>query len=119
MTVLYSTISKSIRYFLCHDTKHHKDHDIEILRAFIKVYCQCHHKGHRCQSLCDQCESLLKYAVTRREKCPYDPKPACKNCRTHCYAKSYRDRIRDVMKFSGMYFVKRGRIDWLIQYYLR
>jgi hypothetical protein len=92
------------------------DKDIKTLQAFTKVYCRQHH-GTR-GDLCPECDDLLQYAIQRRERCPYDPKPACKNCQTHCYKPEYRQKIREVMKFSGIYFVKRGRIDWMIKYFL-
>jgi len=45
------------------------------------------------------------------------PKPKCKDCPVHCYKIEYRRRIKEVMRFSGIYFVKRGRVDWLIKYF--
>lgn len=93
-----------------------KDRDSEILDAFIRVYCRKQHQTKN--ELCPDCQALLNYAIQRREHCPYDPKPACKDCTTHCYKPEYRQKIREVMKFSGMHFIKRGRIDWLIKYFL-
>lgn len=43
--------------------------------------------------------------------------PACKNCTVHCYAPEMRQRIRQVMKFSGIYFIKCGRLDWVWRYF--
>ncbi len=88
-----------------------------VLRRFIEVYCHAHHATRRA-ALCDGCRELLEYALSRLERCPYDPKPKCKNCPTHCYKPAMRTRIRTVMKFSGIYHVKRGRIDWLVRYFL-
>ena len=88
-----------------------------ILKKFIHVYCRGHH-GRRGRELCVECLDLLNYARTRVEKCPYDPKPKCKECPTHCYKPDYRQRMKAVMRYSGMYYVKRGRIDWLIRYFL-
>jgi hypothetical protein len=64
-------------------------------------------------------QELLDYARGRLENCPYDPKPRCRDCATHCYSRKYRERVREVMRFSSMYFVKRGRLDWLVRYFLR
>jgi hypothetical protein len=69
--------------------------------------------------MCESCAELLEYALLRLEKCPFDPKPKCKDCKVHCYKDDYRQRIREVMKFSGIHFVKRGRLDWLFKYFLR
>jgi hypothetical protein len=90
----------------------------KIITRFIEVYCRKTH-GPKKQDLCDNCGDLLEYALTRLRKCPYDPKPKCKECRTHCYRDGYRERIQEVMKFSGIHFVKRGRLDWLVKYFMR
>lgn len=93
------------------------DREMRTLDRFVRVYCR-HHDGAG-QELCDSCRDLLEYARARLEKCPFDPKPKCKNCRVHCYRSDYRDRIRQVMRFSGLYFIKRGRLDWLLHFLLR
>ena len=51
-----------------------------------------------------------------RLKCSHDPKPMCKKCETQCYHGEYKAKIREVMKFSGMYLVKHGRLDMLYHY---
>ncbi len=95
-----------------------KSKDLALLKRFIEAYCNCNH-GTRRRRLCRDCDDLLDYARVRLEKCPYDPKPKCKECPTHCYKPEYRQRIREVMRFSGIHFVKRGRLDWLVRYFLR
>ena len=93
------------------------DKEMRMLDRFVQVYCR-HHHGAGDQT-CDQCRDLLSYARTRLEKCPFAPKPKCKDCKVHCYLGDYRDRIRQVMRFSGMYFIKRGRLDWLLHFLIR
>ncbi len=88
----------------------------KVLEAFILVYCQKNHNTPKGE-LCGECSDLYEYACARVRHCPYDPKPKCKQCPTHCYKPEYRARIKEVMRFSGMYFVKRGRIDWLVFYF--
>jgi hypothetical protein len=29
-----------------------------------------------------------------------------------------REKMRQVMRFSGLHFVRRGRLDWLFKYFL-
>lgn len=89
----------------------------ETLERFIEVFCRKNHFTMR-GTLCPDCAELRDYARQRLEKCPYDPKPKCKDCSTHCYKPEYRSRIREVMRFSGMHFVRRGRVDWLVKYFL-
>ncbi|MBM7854094.1 hypothetical protein JOC37_000466 [Desulfohalotomaculum tongense] len=98
--------------------------DVALLLNFIKTYCHYHHRNQdtvRVENtelkLCSDCCALAKYAVKRRLNCPKNPKPACKKCDTHCYAPKYRKKIQEVMKFSGIYYMKRGRIDYLLHYF--
>jgi hypothetical protein len=94
-----------------------KEREYKTLKRFIEVYCRENH-GTQKGTLCDECDELLTYACKRLERCPYDPKPKCKDCKTHCYIEKYRNQIKEVMKFSGIYHVKRGRVDWLIKYFM-
>jgi hypothetical protein len=93
-----------------------KQKEFATLSKFVQVYCKKHH-GTSKGELCPECIDLLDYGHKRLEMCAFDPKPKCRDCPSHCYRKDYRQRVRDVMKFSGMYFVKRGRLDWLIKYF--
>jgi len=86
------------------------------LYKFIEVYC-CRNHGSEKGALCPECSDLLAYGKQRLESCPYDPKPKCKDCETHCYRPRYRQRIKEIMRYSGMHFVRRGRVDWLIRYF--
>ncbi|KUO50159.1 MAG: hypothetical protein APF76_06665 [Desulfitibacter sp. BRH_c19] len=100
-----------------------KDKDIKILVDFIDIYCKKNHEeskkylldGHNIL-LCKECMELALYAIKKRKFCKKDPKPACKKCDTPCYSAIYRDKIRKIMKFSGIYYVKRGRLDYLYHY---
>jgi hypothetical protein len=96
-------------------TKHSRDR--EILRRFVGIYCKHHHQADG-QGLCDNCAELLGYALEKLSRCPMDPKPKCKDCPVHCYDPEHRERIREVMKFSGVHLVKRGGVDWLLKYFL-
>ncbi|MDP7288598.1 MAG: nitrous oxide-stimulated promoter family protein [Phycisphaerae bacterium] len=93
------------------------DKQLQTIKKFIEVFCSKKHRTDGSQ-LCDECSELLAYATERLAKCPMDPKPKCKDCTVHCYDQTHRDRIKEVMKFSGMYFVKRGRLDWLLKYFI-
>ncbi|HPM75723.1 MAG TPA: nitrous oxide-stimulated promoter family protein [bacterium] len=95
-----------------------KAREERVLRRFIEVYCRAHHHPGK-GMLCPECDDLLQYSLGRLEKCPYDPKPKCKDCPTHCYRPDSREQIKKVMRFSGTFFVKRGRLDWLILYFWR
>lgn len=65
----------------------------------IEIYC---HKKHGTKTLCKECKNLLEYAHARIEYCPHmATKSFCSKCKTHCYKKDMRERIREVMRFSG------------------
>jgi len=107
--------------------------DIRTLVKFVAVYCRENHDGERAPfsfklfdikeiekkeiSLCSGCTRLLTYGLTMRLKCPHDPKPMCKKCEAQCYHGEYRSKIREVMKFSGVYMIKHGRVDLVYHYF--
>jgi hypothetical protein len=59
-------------------------------------------------TLCDDCEGLLAYARVRLDRCRYGAaKPTCANCTTHCYKPVMRERVREVMRYSGPRMLRR------------
>ena len=65
----------------------------------IQYYCK--HKHHE-KELCKECQKLLDYAQQRIDKCPFmETKTFCSTCKVHCYKKDMRERIREVMRYSG------------------
>jgi hypothetical protein len=108
--------------------------DSEILAEFVHIYCSGRHPGAaraRANSggtvgailesvnftYCDECRKLILHAVSKRVLCPYDPKPACKKCPAHCYGPGYREKIREVMRYSGMRLIRKGRLRLLKKYF--
>ncbi len=66
----------------------------------IALYCKKKH-GTK-QTLCPECEALKQYAIQRSDKCPFmESKTFCSNCNVHCYKPEMREKIREVMRFSG------------------
>lgn len=71
-----------------------------IVAEMIKLYCKKNHgtKGE----LCEDCAKLLSYCQQRSDKCPFmETKTFCSNCKVHCYKPKMREKIRQVMSFSG------------------
>ncbi len=111
-----------------------KSKDIRVLSNFISIFCRENHQAeakgvfpikdtrllHSLDDkdlvLCQDCRKLLEHGIAKLLLCPYDPKPMCKKCVTHCYAPGYRERVREVMRFSGLYLIKHGRLDLMIHY---
>ena len=111
-----------------------KDKDIRVLADFISIFCRENHRdgtrgtfpikddrlrnilGDKDLTLCQDCSKLLSHGIAKLLLCPYDPKPMCKKCPTHCYAPGYREKVREVMKFSGLHLIKHGRLDLMVHY---
>ena len=111
-----------------------KTKDIRVLSDFISIFCREKHrsepkerfylKDEKAESvlkdrnlmLCRDCRKLLTHGIVKLLLCPYDPKPMCKKCETHCYASGYRERVREIMRFSGRYLIRHGRLDLLFHY---
>ena len=81
------------------DVKTKREKEKEIVSLMIAIYCR---KKHRYKTLCPECAALDAYAKQRSDKCPFmETKTFCSNCKVHCYKKDMRDKIREVMRFSG------------------
>jgi hypothetical protein len=103
--------------------------DIRLIGKFVEVYCNGKHgavernlfslpdrQGER--RLCPECSVFMQYAVTRRLKCPLETeKPSCKHCRTHCYNKANLAKVKEIMSYSGMKLMLRGRLDYIWHYF--
>jgi hypothetical protein len=81
------------------------------IAAMIALYCRDQHGGvpaaARDDGLCAECVELLDYARLRLERCRYGAaKPACAGCETHCYRPAMRERVREVMRYSGPRMLK-------------
>lgn len=107
--------------------------DIGILMRFIHIFCSKKHredsKNPFCSpfeevallidreiQLCESCSELLTYGIRKRFRCSHNPKPMCKKCETQCFNQNYKEKVREVMRFSGPYLIKRGRLDLLYHY---
>lgn len=107
--------------------------DIKVLALFTAEYCSARHGGEKSSlaltgsglqglglerfHLCAECREFLDYAFVRRLKCPLEPKPTCKHCHVHCYRPGHREKVREIMRFSGRRLILRGRLDLLWHYF--
>jgi hypothetical protein len=73
------------------------------IQAMIEIYCRAHHGDHGTRSgLCSECGELLYYAELRLDKCPFqEHKTTCTNCPVHCYKPSVREKVKEIMRYSG------------------
>ena len=67
--------------------------------AMIALYCS---QNHTPNGLCPECASLLDYARRCLDKCPFqEGKTTCAKCPVHCFKPDMRERIREIMRYSG------------------
>ena len=80
--------------------KQKRQQEKEVVSLMIKLYCKKKH--HIKEGLCEDCSSLDSYAKLRSDQCPFmETKTFCSNCKIHCYKPEMREKIREVMRFSG------------------
>ena len=76
-----------------------REKEMRTVYEMIHLYCR---KNHKEKELCPECLNLYEYARMRIEKCPFmETKTFCSNCKVHCYKPKMREKIREVMRFSG------------------
>ena len=81
------------------DVKTKRQREKETVSLMIRLYCR---KKHGSKELCAECAALEAYARQRSDNCPFmETKTFCSNCKVHCYKKDMREKIREVMRFSG------------------
>lgn len=92
------------------DTESKRGREKELVSEMIALYCKKKHHtkitrkkdGSHKEELCPECMALSEYACARSDKCPFmETKTFCSNCRVHCYKPEMREKIREVMRFSG------------------
>ena len=72
----------------------------QTIEYMIDIYCRNHH--HTKGELCSECLELLEYARFRLKNCPFqENKTTCGNRPIHCYKPKMREKVRDVMRYSG------------------
>ena len=79
-----------------------REKEKKVVAEMIGLYCRSHHGTTRKTGLCPECAALRDYAWQRSEHCLFmETKTFCINCRVHCYKPAMREKIRQVMRWSG------------------
>ncbi len=70
----------------------------DTLIKMVRIFCKAKHNN----SFCKDCVELMAYAENRLDKCKFGvSKPTCERCTVHCYKALMRERIKEVMRYSG------------------
>ncbi len=70
------------------------------IKAMTRIFCRANHRPRN--EVCADCGELLEYSSERLDRCPYgESKPTCAKCPIHCYNSEMRQKVREVMRFSG------------------
>lgn len=75
------------------------DREKRTIAFMIRLYCR--HRLHQ-QEPSEEYRSLIDYCHHRLDHCRWqDEKPVCKRCPCHCYAPAQRERVRQIMRWTG------------------
>jgi hypothetical protein len=102
--------------------------DLKVLMDFLEIYCQERHKSkdhsiwkntelETSIELCKECKATMDYSAKRLKYCPLSPKPACKKCEIHCYEPEQRKKIQEIMRYSGIRLIKKGKLGYVFHYF--
>ncbi len=104
-----NTAEKPIRFSRDRPTTPRLLRELETIEAMTRIYCADHHDAPH---PCADCQALMTYASKRLAVCTYgEDKPVCAKCQIHCYGKAMREKVRDVMRYSGPRMILRH--PWL------
>ncbi len=83
--------------------------EVRTVSQMIALYCAGNHAESEknatavCgETVCESCAELDAYAALRTQRCrKMEVKTSCDACENHCYKPEMRERIRQVMRYSG------------------
>lgn len=76
-----------------------RDREKKVITEMVKLYCR---KNHKSGELCDECKEVLNYSLKRIDNCKFmETKTFCSNCKSPCYSLKMKEKIKQIMKFSG------------------
>ena len=88
------------------------------ISQMVALYCAGNHeRASRTETavcgeaVCPECAKLDEYAALRTRRCrKMHVKTSCDACENHCYKPEMRERIRQVMRYSGPRMITRHPI---------
>ena len=71
-----------------------RDREKKVISEMVKLYCK--------RELCDECKEVLNYSLKRIDNCKFmETKTFCSNCKAPCYSPKMKEKVKQIMKFSG------------------
>ena len=69
-----------------------RDREKKVITEMVKLYCKKNHKNR----------DVLNYSLNRIDNCKYmETKTFCSNCKAPCYSPKMKEKVKQIMKFSG------------------
>lgn len=85
------------------------DREQKTIHVMVKRYCKITH--NKPISECEECSALESYALARLAACQFgEQKKACAKCSVHCYRKTMRESMIDVMRKTRVWMLFRHPI---------
>lgn len=86
-----------------------REREKKTISQMVALYCAGNHcievrtkKAYCGEEVCPECLAVDAYAVKRTERCQrMNVKMSCETCGNHCYQPEQREKIRQVMRWSG------------------
>ena len=86
-----------------------REREKRTISNMVAIYCAGHHDralrtetGYAGEAMCPDCKAIDDYCVLRTDRCrSMAVKTNCEECGNHCYAPAERERIREIMRYSG------------------
>lgn len=91
----------------------------QIMKQMTALYCRGHKHQLDENGECADCDLLLRYSLSRTQRCPYIEKTLfCSNCPTPCYRPDMKEKMRVMMKYSGprLFFRRPITVIWHVVY---
>ncbi len=86
-----------------------------VVDKMIGMYCFAIHNE---PDLCKSCQELKDYTYKRLLNCPFaEDKPVCSKCKIHCYNKKQKEKIKEIMKYSGPKMFLKYPKDTVLYFY--
>lgn len=87
-----------------------RENEKRVMFYMINLYCKHHHKDYQkiclktfgSKPLCKECEEIYNYSTDRTDKCIFiETKTFCSTCPRQCYKINIKNKVKQIMSFSG------------------